>query len=110
MKNIKKIKYSTGSIRENKEGKGRFDLLPPRAIKRVAKQYEKGTKKYKDRNWEKGQPFSRFIDSALRHMFQYLEGLKDEDHITAAAFNILAIIEQEEKIKEKKLPKELNDL
>ena len=35
----------------------------------------------------------------MRHLFKYLEGHNDEDHATAAAWNLLAIIQTEEMIK-----------
>jgi hypothetical protein len=95
---------------EDKTGKGRFDLLPPRAITRLAVRFEEGAKKYSDRDWEKGIQFSSLTSSALRHMFKYLKGDKDEDHLIAVAWNILAIAEQEELIKEGKLTSLLNDL
>ncbi|HUS51203.1 MAG TPA: dATP/dGTP diphosphohydrolase domain-containing protein, partial [Candidatus Paceibacterota bacterium] len=63
----KRQDFDTGSRRDTRDGKGRYDLLPVRAIKRLAKHYENGAKKYGDRNWEKGQPLSRYLDSALRH-------------------------------------------
>lgn len=84
------------AIREPSDGKGRFDLVTPFGLMRLAKWYELGSKKYADRNWEKGMPFSRYIDSALRHINKYEMGLEDEDHLAAAAWNILAIIHHEE--------------
>ena len=59
--------FETGSRRDTRDGKGRYDLLPMRAIQRLARHFEGGAKKYGDRNWEKGQPISRYLDSALRH-------------------------------------------
>ncbi len=102
--------FNTGARRDTQSGKGRYDLLPPRAIKRLAKHYENGAKKYGDRNWEKGMPLSRFMDSAMRHMFKTLEGQRDEDHLIAAAWNILGIAEIQERIEEGLLPKELDDI
>ena len=40
------------------------------------------------------------MDSALRHIFKYLDGWDDEDHISAAAFNILGAMEMEATHKE----------
>jgi hypothetical protein len=71
--------------------------MPPLAILRVAKVYEQGAEKYGDRNWELGQPQDRFMDSALRHLFQWQAGKRDEDHLAHAAFNILAMIHFDEK-------------
>jgi hypothetical protein len=69
------------------------------------KQYHEGS-----RNWEKGIPLSRFVDSGLRHAFQYLEGMQDEDHLAQAAWNFLALLHTEEMIKRGILPEELDDL
>jgi hypothetical protein len=102
--------FSTGAQRDSRTGKGRFDLLPPRALLRVAKHFEAGALKYSDRNWEKGQPLSRYFDSALRHLNSFLAGQVDEDHATAAAWNVLCLIETRERITEGWLPKELDDL
>lgn len=103
-------KFGTGSQRDSREGKGRFDLLPPYAIKRLAQHFENGAKKYDDRNWELGQPVSRYLDSGLRHAFAYLENKADEDHLTAAAWNLLCAIETEHRVKEELLPLELLDM
>ncbi len=48
------------------------------------------------RNWEKGIPFSRYIDSAKRHLDKYIMGMTDEDHLAAAAWNIFAIMHHQE--------------
>lgn len=84
------------AIREPTDGKGRFDLISPFALMRLAKHYEAGAKKYTPRNWEKGIPFSRYLDSAMRHLNKYLMGMNDEDHLAAAAWNIIAIMHHEE--------------
>lgn len=106
----KRQSFNTGSVRDLAEGKGRYDLLPTRAIRRLAEHYENGAKKYGDRNWELGQPLSRMLDSAMRHLFKALEGQTDEDHLTACAWNVLGIIELQERIEEGILSKELDDL
>lgn len=93
-----RAEFSTGSVRDTAIGKGRYDLLPFLAIKRVAKHYENGAIKYVERNWEKGQPVPRMLDSAMRHLAQAMAGMQDEDHLAAAAWNILGVIEFEERI------------
>lgn len=90
--------FTTGSKRDTAIGKGRYDLLPFLALRRVAKHYENGAIKYDARNWEKGQPVGRMLDCALRHLHQAAMGLADEDHLAAAAWNILGIMEFEERI------------
>lgn len=85
-----------GAIREPSTGKGRFDLITPFGLERLARWYELGAQKYSDRNWEKGIPFSRYFDSAMRHMNKYMMGMKDEDHLAAACWNLLAIMHHEQ--------------
>jgi len=102
--------FGTGSVRDTRTGKGRFDLISPIALKRLALHYEAGAKKYGDRNWEKGQPLSVFLDSALRHLNCFLAGQRDEDHMTAVAWNAFALVHTEELIRQGKLPAELNGL
>jgi len=89
--------FETGAVRDMAEGKGRCDLLPACAILRLARHYEAGAVKYESRNWEKGIPVSCMLDSGIRHMLKYLDGQKDEDHLAAAAWNILGAMWMEEK-------------
>jgi hypothetical protein len=50
------------------------------------------------------------LDSALRHINEYREGLKDEDHLSAGAWNLASAIHTEEMIEHGLLPKELMDI
>jgi hypothetical protein len=84
------------AVREPTEGKGRYDLITPFAEDRLAKWYELGSKKYADRNWEKGMPYSRYIDSAKRHINKFIKGMEDEDHLAAAMWNLASIIHHQE--------------
>lgn len=102
--------FSTGSIRDSRKGKGRFDLIPPEAIIALAKHLEKGAEKYGDRNWEKGQPMSAVLDSGERHLNAYKLGAKDEDHLVAAFCNLAFAITIRERINNGKLPKDLDDM
>jgi len=106
----KRQNFDSGSVRDTRDNKGRYDLLMCHAIHLVARQLEEGAKKYAPRNWELGQPLSRYMDSALRHLFKHLEGHRDERHDVASAWNILAMIETKHRIDLGKLPKELDDL
>jgi len=100
----------SGAERDRSSGKGRYDLLSPAAVFRLARVYEKGALKYTARNWERGMPQSWFMDSALRHLFKHLEGWTDEDHLAQAAWNIDAMIDQEERFNHGLLRQDLNDL
>jgi hypothetical protein len=102
--------FSTGSVRDAREGKGRPELISPIYLRRLAQHCEAGAKKYSPRNWEKGQPLCEsYYGSAKRHLESWLEGLNDEDHLSAAAWNIMCLIHTEEMIRRGLLPKELND-
>ena len=102
--------FATGAVRDVTGGKGRYDLLPPRAIREVAIHFQQGAAKYGDSNYLKGIPLSVFLDSGLRHGFKTLAGEKDERHDRAWAWNALAFLETAERIREGKLPKELDDI
>lgn len=102
--------FSTGSVRDLRNGKGRYDLISAAFLKRLARHYELGAEKYGDRNWEKGQPVSRYLDSAMRHLVRYLDGERGEDHLTAAAWNLAAAIHTQEMIRRGSLPRELDDI
>jgi len=91
----KRQDFDSGAVRDIRDGKGRYDLITPHGLKRLAKHYEAGAAKYDDRNWEKGMPVSRCFDSAVRHLYQWLEGSQEEDHLAAAAWNIFAIMHYE---------------
>lgn len=102
--------FATGSVRDKREGKGRYDLLPAYPIRRLARLYERGAANYGDRNWEKGQPLSGYIECAGRHFFDFLDGDRSEDHLTACVWNIFAFLATERWIRRGKLPKELDDM
>lgn len=91
--------YESGARRDNSENKGRMDLLPPESILRLSRWYEWGAKKYGDHNWERGMPISRYLDAAIRHTFKYMAGCNDEDHLSAAVWNLLSIMFHETKDK-----------
>lgn len=89
------VEYKTGAVRDT-GGKGRMDLLPWSAIMRVSRHMETGSEIHGERNWEKGLPMHCFLDSAFRHLAKYMEGMTDEDHLCAAAWNILCAMWTEE--------------
>lgn len=105
-----KEKYQTGAQRNDASGKGAYELISPIMIRRLAQHLERHAPDHGERNWEKGMPFGRTLQSAFRHLFQYLEGYRDEDHLAAAAFNIMCLIHFEEKITDGELPGSLIDI
>ncbi len=88
--------YESGARRDNPEDKGMMDLVPPEALLRLSRWYEWGGLKYGYRNWERGMPISRYISAAIRHSLKYLAGCNDEDHLSAAVWNLLAIMHHEQ--------------
>ena len=110
----KRREFETGSVRDDRAGKGRYDLLSPFVAKRDAIHMENGAVKYDDRNWEKGQPLMSYLDSAQRHIENYKADLllgepHAEDHLAAARWNLGAFIHTELMIGKGLLPKELDD-
>lgn len=103
-------KYKTGAQKDKQVGKGRYDLISPISIRRLASIMEVGALKYSSRNWEQGLPLCDHIDSAKRHLDQLIEGQTDEDHAGQAFWHIHCLIHTKEMIDRGLLPKELNDL
>lgn len=66
-----------------------FDKNRYTAMLEYACHMEDGAIKYGERNWEKGIPVERYIDSGLRHYFKYKRGDKDERHDRAFVWNML---------------------
>lgn len=88
--------FAAGAQRDTREGKGRFDLIWPGMLKRLALHMERGAAKYNDHNWTKGIPSSRFMDSLLRHANRYSARERTEDHMAAVIFNAMGIMFNED--------------
>ena len=102
--------FESGAMRDISTEKGRFDLLPPATLRALAIHFEKGAKKYADRNWEKGMPVSVYTNSALRHLCQFMDGHEDENHLIAALWNVVCAYETILRTQNKLLPEELNNM
>jgi hypothetical protein len=88
-----RTEFSTGMMRDSCE-KIRYDLIPIWFLERFAEHLTKGAKKYKPRNWELAETpeeLDRFIQSLWRHIIAYLKGEVEEDHLSAAVFNLCGI-------------------
>ncbi len=101
--------FLTGAMRDTAADKPRMVLISPFAMRRLAHWLTIGAKKYEDRNWEKGIPITRCLDSLLRHVEAYLAGEDNEDHLAAAMCNVMFILHYEEMIRRGVLPAELDD-
>lgn len=83
--------FASGMVRDTQDDKPRYDLLWLPGVRRVAELMGRGAVKYGARNWEKAAgeaEYERFRASALRHMYQWLEGDRTEDHMAAVVFNL----------------------
>src|SRR5258706_9099353 len=73
----KREEFSTGMRRDTQDDKPRYDLIDRPFLKRWAELMARGAMKYGENNWRKAatsEELTRFRASAVRHMFQYLEG------------------------------------
>jgi hypothetical protein len=102
--------FDTGAVRDAAEGKPMLGLISPIFEQRLGAHLTAGAMKYSARNWEKGIPLSRSTDSLLRHLNAWREGQTDEDHLAAAACNIMFIIHTEEMTRRGILPEALADM
>lgn len=95
--------FETGMVRDVQTDKPRYDLLDVPILKRWAELMARGAKKYGENNWRKAATqieLDRFRASALRHMFQYLEGDTSEDHAVAVMFNLAGAEMVEQKLRQ----------
>lgn len=104
-----RVEFVTGSVRDLDAGKPDWTLLPLDALKRVTALYMRGAQKYERHNWRKGQSLLRAERSLMRHLFQYMNGERDEDHMAAVVFNACVILDHEGRIQSGELPASLDD-
>ena len=92
----KREDMETGSRRDTQEGKSRPDLMNPLVLRRLGMHFANGCIKYGEKNFELGQKTSRYRASLGRHLLDYDEGLKDEDHLAAILWNAMCIMMNQE--------------
>jgi hypothetical protein len=102
--------FSTGAVRNQQAGRGRFDLIPFEAMLAYAQRLEYGIQSgYEPNNWQKGMPLSRILSSMRRHASQINFDFT-EDHIGAVLFNAGAFVTIVTRIKAGRVPRELDDI
>lgn len=92
MSSKKQLVKKNWALRELKDSKIRYDLIPLNQLERLARHYTTGAIIHGERNWETGN--MRFAEwcrqSAFRHFIQRMNGEDDEDHASACVRNIFA--------------------
>jgi hypothetical protein len=97
------IMFTMRAIAETEDGT--FNSV----LRRLAVHYQNGAKKYAKNNWRKGQPITRYYDSAMRHLAKAVDGLKDEDHLAALLWNLFGIVQMKIDVKRGLLPPQIDD-
>lgn len=86
---------ATGGLRYD-TGKNRIELVPPEWIWMLADVTTQGSKKYAERNWEKGMKWSKLVGCMFRHAIKWIAGeTHDKEtgchHLAMVAWNALAL-------------------
>lgn len=103
-------KFDTGAVRDA-EKDTRYDLMSTISNRKLAHQFFLGAKKYGDSNWRLGIPASKYIDSCKRHLDTWIDGTcTEEDHLTAALWNLYCLLDTMSRVEMGLLPESLNDL
>jgi hypothetical protein len=97
MKDEEIVRFDSGAARSADVESVRYDLITPVGLRRIAETYAEGSKKYGDRNWEKGVPASVMLNHVSAHINKYLDGDKTEDHLAHAAWGLMGLMHFEEK-------------
>lgn len=59
----------------------RYDLIPPKALEYLALVYGKGSRKYADRNWEKGYSWGKSFRALISHAYKAWRGEWYDNHV-----------------------------
>lgn len=85
-------RYDTGAVRGGDCEDVRYDLISPIALEALARTYAEGAAKRGRNNWENGMPVNDLLNHAIAHIFKFLYGNRDEDHLGHALWNISGAI------------------
>lgn len=84
-------KHEGGFIREGKEHKVDFTLIPIEPLTALAKHYTDGAKVHGIDNWKKCKDMNSFKQSAFRHLIAILNNDKTDDHFSALCWNVMCL-------------------
>lgn len=101
--------FSTGANRDSQEGKIQYSLIPYQALDALGQVLTDGAKRYGKGNYKLGIPYTRVIDSLMRHVEAIRRGKDDEPHVGQAMANLAFLAYYDDMINKGLLPKELDD-
>lgn len=84
------------------EGKLRYDLIPPKALREIVRVLTHGSVKYGDYNWSHVEPWKpRYTAALLRHIEAWRDGEKYDPetgihHLAHAATNCIFLLFRDE--------------
>lgn len=84
-------------LREDKSNKPDFTYFAVMygVSTRIVKRFQEGAEKYDYLNWRHAETSQTYKESAMRHLFQFINGQTDEDHLAAAIVNLLIVMDIE---------------
>ena len=94
---IKSREFPTGAKRDSNVGKPRPDLIHWTFLEALGKRLALGAEKYGENNYQKGIPNEVAKESLMRHIVAIMADRTDEDHLSAAAANIMFLIYNRDK-------------
>jgi hypothetical protein len=93
-----------GGLRYN-AGKNRIELIPPEWVWALGDVTTQGSKKYAERNWERGMDWSNMVGCMERHLLKFMSGERYDGskfdikagttgchHLAMVAWNALALM------------------
>lgn len=83
--------YDTGAVRSGDCEQTRYDLISPIGLEALARTYAEGAEKFGPFNWENGMPATDLLNHAIAHIYKFLGGNRDEDHIGHAIWNLVGV-------------------
>ena len=79
----------------------RFDLIPASGLEELACVYGRGSKKYVDRNWEKGYKWGLSFGAMMRHAWAFWRGESRDElgnhHLGCVAWHALTLMQFEQR-------------
>ncbi|KKM03386.1 hypothetical protein LCGC14_1774980 [marine sediment metagenome] len=74
----------------------RYDLIPPVALRRLAKVFHEGAMKHGEHNWKGGMSVATCINKIMGHLTKYQIGSTEEDHLGNALCRAAMMVHSEE--------------